>query len=60
MPRKDLRVKQTKMVFTHLQSLKQYQKQATDWEAVLGIANFFAEFNSDEKYYDHSSNIFHA
>jgi hypothetical protein len=39
MSSRDFRVKQTQMVFTHL-DLKEYQKQATDWEAVLGIVKF--------------------
>jgi hypothetical protein len=40
--------------------LKEYQKQATDWEAVLGVVNFFAEFDPHEKHYDCSSSLFHA
>jgi hypothetical protein len=40
--------------------LKEYQKQATDWEAVLGVVKFFAEFDPHEKHYDCSSNLFHA
>jgi hypothetical protein len=39
MPSSDLRVKQQRWSSLTV-DLKEYQKQATDWEAVLGIVKF--------------------